>query len=209
MAKDRASGCECISIAFTHPCPSWEGILRNKEDLSKIPSWEGILRNKEDLSKIPSWEGILRNKEDLSKIPSWEGQGWVKLRIMTTIQEFVEQDTFAQHLGIELLEASAGYAKVQLTITEKHLNGLHTVHGGVIFTLADVAFAIASNAHGPVAMAINAHISYIKAVTEGTLIAEARETSLNPKLATYTVLVSNDQGNAIAIFQGMVYRKRA
>jgi acyl-CoA thioesterase len=128
---------------------------------------------------------------------------------MPTIQQFVEQDTFAQHLGIELLDASAGYARVRLTITDKHLNGLRTVHGGVIFTLADVAFAIASNAHGLVAMAINAHISYLKAVTEGTLVAEAQETSLNPKLATYTVSVSNEQGDAIAIFQGMVYRKRA
>ena len=130
-------------------------------------------------------------------------------KIMPTIQQFVEQDAFAQHLGIELLEASAGYAKVQLTINEKHLNAMHTAHGGVIFTLADVAFAIAANAHGPVAMAINVHISYIKAITEGTLIAEASETSLNPKLATYTVSVSNEQGETIAIFQGMVYRKRA
>lgn len=128
---------------------------------------------------------------------------------MQTLQEFVQQDTFAQQLGIELVKASAGYAKVQLNLTEKHLNGLHTVHGGVIFTLADVAFAIASNAHGPAAMAINAHISYIKAVTEGTLVAEAKETSLNPKLATYTVQVSNEQGELIAIFQGMVYRKKA
>lgn len=127
---------------------------------------------------------------------------------MPTIQQFAAQDAFAQHLGIELLEASAGYAKVQLAITEKHLNAMHTVHGGLIFTLADVAFAIAANAHGPVAMAINAHISYFKAVTEGTLVAEAKETSLNPKLATYTVSVSNEQGDAIAIFQGMVYRKR-
>lgn len=127
---------------------------------------------------------------------------------MQTIQQFAQQDTFAQHVGIELLEASAGYAKVQLSITEKHLNAVRTVHGGVIFTLADFAFAVASNAHGPVAMAINAHISYIKAVTEGILVAEAKETSLNPKLATYTVHVSNEQGEVIAIFQGMVYRKK-
>lgn len=127
---------------------------------------------------------------------------------LRSIQHFAQHDAFAQQLGIELLEASAGRARVRLTITEKHLNAVHTVHGGVIFTLADFAFAVAANAHGLTAVAINAHISYIKAIAEGTLIAEARETSLGAKLATYTVNIRNDQEEIIAIFQGMAYRKR-
>ncbi len=89
------------------------------------------------------------------------------------------------------------------------MNSHKTVHGGAIFTLADLAFAVASNSHGTIAASINANISYIKAATTGTLIAEAKEVAINPKLATYTIHVTDDAGDIIAIFQGMVYRKKA
>ena len=65
----------------------------------------------------------------------------------------------------------------------QHLNGYRTVQGGAIFTLADFAFAAASNAHGTVAVAINVSINFLKAGTTGTLQAEAREVARNPKLA--------------------------
>ncbi|MBD3309165.1 hotdog fold thioesterase [candidate division KSB3 bacterium] len=126
---------------------------------------------------------------------------------MNTHQGFWQKDAFGQSVGIEMLETAPGYAKAQLTITAEHLNGLETVHGGVIFTLADCVFAAASNSHGVPAMAINVTISYVKAMREGTLIAEAQETSLNPKLGTYTVRVTNEHEELIALFQGMVYRK--
>ncbi|MHC5172698.1 MAG: PaaI family thioesterase [Planctomycetota bacterium] len=62
--------------------------------------------------------------------------------------------------------------------------------------------------HGVVAVAINANISFVKAATSGTLTAEAREQSINPKLATYLVDVTDDEGDRVATFQGMVYRKK-
>ena len=89
-----------------------------------------------------------------------------------------------------------------------HMNSHGTVHGGAIFTLADTAFALASNSHGIPAAAINAHISYVKAATAGTLYADAVEFSINPKIATYIVTVTDDAGEKIAIFEGMVYRKK-
>jgi acyl-CoA thioesterase len=94
-----------------------------------------------------------------------------------------------------------------LRIAGWHKNSHGTVHGGAIFTLADTAFALASNSHGIPAAAINAHISYVKAATSGTLYAVAEEFSVNPKIATYTVTVTDDTGEKIALFQGMVYRK--
>jgi acyl-CoA thioesterase len=94
-----------------------------------------------------------------------------------------------------------------MTLHEHHLNGYNTVQGGAIFTLADFAFAAASNSHGTVAVGINVSISFLKAGTTGTLWAEARELSKNPKLATYTVEVRDDAGDLVAVFQGMVYRK--
>jgi acyl-CoA thioesterase len=120
---------------------------------------------------------------------------------------FFARDAWAQEANIELMEVSAGRAKVRMRIAGWHLNSHGTVHGGAIFTLADTAFALASNSHGVPAAAINAHISYVKAVTAGTLYADAAEFSLNPKIATYMVTVTDDAGEKIAIFEGMVYRK--
>jgi acyl-CoA thioesterase len=57
-------------------------------------------------------------------------------------------------------------------------------------------------------MAINVSISYVKAVTEGTLTAEAREDSLNPRLGNYTIRITDDEGDLVALFQGLAYRKR-
>jgi len=116
-------------------------------------------------------------------------------------------DAFGQQVGIELLDVAKGQAKAKLEITDRHFNSFGTVHGGAIFALADVVFAVAANSHGPVAVAINVSISYVKAVTGGTLYAEAEELSLNPKLGTYCVRVTNDAGDLIATFHGMVYRK--
>jgi len=128
---------------------------------------------------------------------------------MKKIKKFFKKDTFAEHVGIELLELSEGKAKARLKIKEDHLNAVDVVHGGAIFTLADLAFAAASNSHGTVALAINANISFLKSVGKGaTLTAEAKEISRNPKLATYSILVTNDEKETIAIFQGTVYRKK-
>jgi acyl-CoA thioesterase len=88
------------------------------------------------------------------------------------------------------------------------LNAVGIVQGGAIFTLADYAFAAASNSHGTVAVAVNANISFMKALSAGTLIAEAREVSKSYKLGTYTVEVKDEQGELVALFQGMVYRKQ-
>ena len=128
---------------------------------------------------------------------------------MDKIREFFKRDKFAQLAGIELLEVSAGSAKAKMTIGPQHLNGVDIVHGGAIFTLADLVFAAASNSHGTVAVAINASISFIKASPAGgTLFAHGREIACNPKLATYTIYVTNEAGEIIAVFQGMVYRKK-
>ncbi len=123
-------------------------------------------------------------------------------------QFFKENDQFARHTGIELLEITTGYARAKLEIHQEHLNGVGIVHGGAIFTLADLAFAAASNSHGTVAVAINANVSFLKAIGTGTLYATAKEVSKNQKIAAYEVLVSDQNDDIIATFQGMVYRKR-
>lgn len=124
------------------------------------------------------------------------------------IKEFFKGDNLARYLGIELVDVSRGKAVASMVVKNEHLNGIGTVHGGAIFTLADFAFAVAANSHGRVTVAINVSISYMKAVSSGTLTAVAREVSLNPKIASYTVNICNKEGELIAIFQGLSYRKR-
>jgi len=127
---------------------------------------------------------------------------------MKAIWDFFKNDRFAKHSGIALLDIGEGRAKAKMVINDSHLNGVNVVHGGAIFTLADLAFAAASNSHGTVAVAINASIWFVTAAREGTLYAEAKEVSRNPKLATYSIQVTDDSGDIVAHFEGMVYRKK-
>jgi acyl-CoA thioesterase len=124
------------------------------------------------------------------------------------IKRYFSQQNFASNSGMKFTTISKGYAKAEMMIEKRHLNVLGTVHGGAIFTLADMAFAAASNSHGTVAVAINADISYVKAVSEGRLYAEAIETSINPKISTYVVNITDEEGDIVAIFNGMGYRKK-
>jgi len=127
---------------------------------------------------------------------------------MDELREFFKRDEFAKYAGIKIVDVSPGYAKTEMFISEIHLNGVKTVHGGVLFTLADFAFAVAANSHGRVTVAINVNITFMKAVKTGRITAEARELSSNPKLATYTVDIVDDEGDLVAVFQGLAYRKK-
>ena len=128
--------------------------------------------------------------------------------MMEKVVEFFKRDKFAEDVGVELLECSPGYAKAQLKITDKHLNSVGLVHGGAIFALGDLVFAVSCNSHGTVAVAINVSISFIKAVKSGVLTAEAREVAINPKIGSYKIDITNEEGEIVAVFQGLAYRKK-
>ncbi len=125
---------------------------------------------------------------------------------MEEFKDFIDKDNYANYLGIEFLMVAKGTAKAQLMIKNHHLNSMGVVHGGAIFSLADAVFSVASNSQGGIALAINVSISFFKALREGTIVAEAVEISLNKKLATYLINVFDEAGNAVALFQGTVYR---
>jgi acyl-CoA thioesterase len=127
---------------------------------------------------------------------------------MKEIKEFFKGDQFAARNNIELLEVANGNAKAKMTVHPYHLNGLGTVHGGAIFTLADFAFAAACNSHGTVSVALNVSITFMKAATTGTLWAEAKEVSKNFKVGSYAIEIKDDQGELVAQFQGLAYRKK-
>ena len=127
---------------------------------------------------------------------------------MEKILKFFENDRFADLSNIEVVSISPGKATTTMEIEDMHLNGVGTVHGGALFTLADFTFALAANSHGRVTVAINANISYFKAVSKGVLQAEARELSSGGRIASYTVDIHDETGDLVAVFQGMAYRKR-
>ena len=126
---------------------------------------------------------------------------------MPYLKQFLNDDKFALHAGIELLEVKSGTAKVRMEVKPFHINGVGLVHGGALFTLADFAFAAAANSHEEVAVAINASISYLKGVKAGTLYAEAEEISNSRKISVYSIKIIDEHNQLIATFQGMAYKK--
>ena len=127
---------------------------------------------------------------------------------LKAIQDFFRRDLFAGFIGIELMEAGNGRARARLPIGDRHRNGLGLIHGGAIFTLADLVFAAAVNSRGRTAVAIHCSISYLKAAAGDLLFAEAEEVSCGPKIAAYTIRITDASGEIIALFEGMAYRKK-
>ena len=120
---------------------------------------------------------------------------------------FQERDALASKLGVTLTEVEPGRAVATMALEPDHRNCYGVVHGGAIFSLADFVFCAASNSHGRVAVALNVTISYLRAVTEGTLRAEAKEVSLSHRVGTYEIDITNADGEKVALFLGTAYRK--
>ncbi len=117
-----------------------------------------------------------------------------------------QRDPFARSLGIRCDQAGNGSASVSLLLTQQHLNFNGSCHGGVIFSLADTAFGLASNSHGKVAAGIDAHVTYQCAAYVGErLVANAVEVSRSRKLAVYRVDVKRADDKVVASFTGTVY----
>jgi uncharacterized domain 1 len=117
-------------------------------------------------------------------------------------------DPLAGYLGISLLEVGEGYAKASMEVKPQLLNGHGITHGGAVFALADSVFGAASNSHGPSALALDIHISFIKATREGEILqATARVENLTNKTGLYRMEVTDSSGQMVAVAEGRVIRK--
>jgi acyl-CoA thioesterase len=122
------------------------------------------------------------------------------------VAELVGEDPFARFLGAEVLEIRPGWAKVKIQLRREHLNFLGMVHGGVIFSLADIAFSAASNSFGTKAVALSVCIDFLAAAdTSDVLTAEVELVSRAGKTGNYAMRVLNSGGKVIALCRGWVY----
>lgn len=123
------------------------------------------------------------------------------------MMKFIRNDQFAEYVGIDLIKVEPGYALTKMKIKGRHLNGVNIVQGGAIFTLADYAFAAASNSKGAITLGTNASISYFKPPKGKVLTAEATEISSSRKICNYNVDIFDENKDLIARFIGTGYIK--
>jgi acyl-CoA thioesterase len=118
-----------------------------------------------------------------------------------------ERDYAAQALGITLAEIRPGYARMQMTVRKDMVNGHDIGHGGMIFALADTAFAYACNSRNLVTVASGCSIDFVNPARLGDeLTAIGVERSLSGRTGVYDITVTNQTGAVIAHFRGRSYR---
>jgi len=124
------------------------------------------------------------------------------------VNRMYDNDLFSQWLGIERLEVGPGRCVLRMQIRPEMLNGFGIAHGGITFSLADSAFAFASNSRGRHAVSIDTSISHMISLKAGDVItATAIEEQLGHRIGHYRVEVRNEAGEMAALFRGIVYRK--
>ncbi len=100
-----------------------------------------------------------------------------------------ENDSFSQALGMEIVSIDGDSAVVSMPFDDRHRNSLGNTHGGAIFSLADMAFVVASHAYNEVIVNAQSSISYLSAGKVGPLIAYATPLQLGRKLVIYDIKV--------------------
>jgi len=121
--------------------------------------------------------------------------------------EMFARDLASQSLGMQVKEVRPGYARLTLIVRTDMLNGHAICHGGVIFSLADSAFAFACNSHNQNTVASGCSIDFLAAAkADDELSAEAVERALLGRIGVYDVTVTNSEGRTIALFRGRSYR---
>jgi acyl-CoA thioesterase len=118
-----------------------------------------------------------------------------------------ERDRASQALGMRITGVRPGWARVVMRVRSDMVNGHKLCHGGIVFTLADSAFAFACNSHNDSTVAAAASIDFLAGAREDDeLTAEASEVWRSRRNGIYEIIVSNQHGERIALFRGRSYR---
>ncbi len=125
------------------------------------------------------------------------------------VDALFSRDQASQALGIELLDAGAGRARLRMAVRADMLQGHGTCHGGFLFALADSAFAFACNSYDQATVALGCSIDYVAPALRGdVLTARASELSRKGRTGLYDVRIENQRGELIALFHGKSYKVR-
>lgn len=123
------------------------------------------------------------------------------------IYNLVKNDPYAQSLGIQLTRFEAGFAEATLVVQNNMVNAYGTVHGAVIYALADHAFSVACNAYGKTSVGLSTTIQFIESAKPGDMIlARATEVKRNFRTGFYRIEIFHQQ-NVIATMEALAYRK--
>lgn len=126
---------------------------------------------------------------------------------MNSFLKSLNDDPYARHLGISVDHIAEGSASCSLTVKEYMFNFLGAVHGGLVFSLADVAFSAASNNDHRPSYALDVNGSFLKTAKLGDVIrAEAKRIHTSKRVGVYEMRVFNNE-DLIATFNGTVFRK--
>lgn len=118
------------------------------------------------------------------------------------VRNFFAADRYAMDTtGITIDEAGEGYSRVSVKINGSHLSATGHVMGGVMFVLADFAFAVATNTRGRMCVNTSSSIQYLYSPADGTLTATARLKKSGKRIAFYEVDVTDDKGHDVARIQ--------
>ena len=119
----------------------------------------------------------------------------------------VASDAFSRWLGIEVIEIAPRRSACRLTVREEMVNGFGVTHGGIVFSLADSAFAFACNTHGMVTVSIENSITYPAPIAVGdVLTAVAKEDAASGRLSYYSAEVRNQRDEIVALFRGTAFK---
>lgn len=133
----------------------------------------------------------------------------VAQRLAEAVAEaMLAQDNASRALGMVIEEIGPGHARLSMPVRDDMINGHELCHGGLIFTLADSAFAFACNARNEVTVAAGAEIHFVSSARKGeTLVALARERAAMGKSGIYDIEVSErGSGRVVALFRGRSLR---
>lgn len=120
------------------------------------------------------------------------------------------EDAATHLLGIELLDIGPGEARLSMRVRPDMLNSQGVCHGGMLFALADSAFAYACNARNRATVASACAIDFLRpAQTSDQLTATALERALGGRTGVYDITVTNQRGETVALFRGKSYRLEA
>ena len=123
------------------------------------------------------------------------------------VREYFRGDRYATETGAVIDEIDDHYAKCSLIINEHHKNAVGGVMGGVYFTLADFAFAVASNWQKAGVVGLDCNASFIGVPKTERIIAEAKLIKDGRAICTYDVKISDELGNIVASVQCMGFHK--